>query len=504
MKIADSNVTMGSARQYYQMGNPAGSKKNGSFLEYVSEGSESSYEFRKQTVNGQGPSESGKLSGSSQMEQDGTIPYDQKTALYGNDPVQKYSNIPEIARGMNQATQMQFSLLNLLMRRLFYAYMQGGGVGGMSSIGNGLFTGGNSLLPGAGGVINQRVVNYEEYEDTTFYAKGRAITEDGRQIDFNIDVLMSRSYMEYTDIPVMQLGNALCDPLVINLDSSYTQVSDQKFRFDLDVDGVTDEISMPGKGSGFLALDLNGDGMINDGSELFGTQSGDGFADLQAYDSDGNGWIDENDEIFDRLKVWCKGENGEDILMSLKEADIGAIFLGAKETEFSMYGMNGGLNGVVRSTGFFLKESGNASTIQHIDLATNSTEDPNRAKYMSDQMNAETGAFGTTTANGMLMVNGLSLSGTSNSTGSTREARQQNLNRQIAREREERTSRTRAARNRRLREERIARQQNRRRELQEEENQRIEERRLERKDFRDEQIEKLLEDRAYSNSGMIL
>ena len=37
--------------------------------------------------------------------------------------------------------------------------------------------------------------------------------------------------------------------------------------------------------------------------KLFGTSSGDGFKDLAEYDEDGNGWIDENDSIFNRLKV---------------------------------------------------------------------------------------------------------------------------------------------------------------------------------------------------------
>ena len=41
------------------------------------------------------------------------------------------------------------------------------------------------------------------------------------------------------------------------------------------------------------ALDINEDGKINDGKELFGTASGNGFGDLAAYDQDNNGWIDE-------------------------------------------------------------------------------------------------------------------------------------------------------------------------------------------------------------------
>ena len=64
------------------------------------------------------------------------------------------------------------------------------------------------------------------------------------------------------------------------------EVSDQTFYFDLDADGKEEEISVL-NGSGYLALDKNGDGTINDGSELFGTRNGDGFADLAQYDEDG-------------------------------------------------------------------------------------------------------------------------------------------------------------------------------------------------------------------------
>ena len=34
------------------------------------------------------------------------------------------------------------------------------------------------------------------------------------------------------------------------------------------------------------------------------------FKDLAEYDEDHNGWIDENDSIFSKLKVWTKDENG--------------------------------------------------------------------------------------------------------------------------------------------------------------------------------------------------
>ena len=79
------------------------------------------------------------------------------------------------------------------------------------------------------------------------------------------------------------MQNALFDPLVINIGTDSAKVSNQKFKFDLDSDGKEDSISMPTRGSAFLALDKNEDGTINDGNELFGTKSGDGFKDLREY-----------------------------------------------------------------------------------------------------------------------------------------------------------------------------------------------------------------------------
>ena len=94
------------------------------------------------------------------------------------------------------------------------------------------------------------------------------------------------------------------------------------------------------------------------------------FEDLAEYDEDYNGWIDENDSIFSKLKVWTKDENGNNKLLNLKEADVGAIYLSNAETEFSYKDMAGETNGVLRKTGIYLKEStGAASTVVHVDLA---------------------------------------------------------------------------------------------------------------------------------------
>lgn len=211
---------------------------------------------------------------------------------------------------------------------------------------------------------------HTEMEYTAFQSQGCVKTQDGREIAFNVEVEMSRAFCEKHDSIFVRDVPIVCDPLVFNLEGDIGKISDQKFLFDLNADGTEEEISFTEQGSGFLALDKNKDGEINDGSELFGTKSGDGFKDLAQYDEDGNGWIDENDDIFDDLSIWTLNEEGEKIQISLLKADVGAIYLGNASTEFSLKNEEThDTNGIIRSTGIFLKESGGAGTVQHIDLA---------------------------------------------------------------------------------------------------------------------------------------
>ena len=211
---------------------------------------------------------------------------------------------------------------------------------------------------------------HREEEQTTFSTTGMVKTADGREISFNLDVGMSRRFEEYYEETHSIGVVSYCDPLVINLDTNIAQVSDQKFFFDLDQDGIEDEISTLKSGSGFLALDLNGDGVINDGGELFGTKSGDGFSDLAKYDADGNGWIDEADDIWDKLLIWIKDDEGNDKLYHLSDLGVGAIGLNNVSTQFALNSeQDNHNNAMIRNTGIFLYENGTVSTVQHLDLA---------------------------------------------------------------------------------------------------------------------------------------
>lgn len=226
-----------------------------------------------------------------------------------------------------------------------------------------------SLQPLQGwGLRYERRESHSESEKLAFSAAGIVKTADGRQISFTADLAMSRSFYSESYVSI-RAGDALKDPLVINYDSPAARLTDTKYRFDIDADGKVDQISFVQQGSGFLAIDKNNDGRINDGSELFGTASGDGFADLAAYDGDSNGWIDENDAIFNKLRIWTKDAEGKDYLLALGQVGVGAIFIGKAATEFALNDANNVQHGQIRSTGIFLRENGLPGTVQQIDLA---------------------------------------------------------------------------------------------------------------------------------------
>jgi len=207
-----------------------------------------------------------------------------------------------------------------------------------------------------------------EREDTTFTAEARVTTADGRQLDIDVDLGLHRESVETTETRILA-GDAarpqVTDPLVLSTGRA-PSLSAETVDVDLDGDGAAETVSFVGPGSAFLALDRNGNGRVDDGSELFGPASGDGFAELAAFDDDGNGWIDEADAVYARLSLWSAASGP---LASLAEAGVGAIGLTNVATPFE-FSVGGETRGLLRSSGIWLSEDGAAGTVHQIDLAT--------------------------------------------------------------------------------------------------------------------------------------
>jgi hypothetical protein len=210
--------------------------------------------------------------------------------------------------------------------------------------------------------------NVTEQQSSQFTAQGVIMTTDGMRIEIDLELNMSRFFNTNLQININKGAAVVKDPLVINFTDKGVQLNDEKFEFDIDVDGTKENISLLSPDSGFLALDRNNDGLINNGSELFGAISGNGFAELAEYDTDNNQFIDAGDKIYKQLKIWVHDTAGSEQLYSLKQANVAAIYLRAVDTPFDLKTSNNELSAIIRSGGLYLTENGQSKSVQQIDL----------------------------------------------------------------------------------------------------------------------------------------
>ena len=120
-------------------------------------------------------------------------------------------------------------------------------------------------------------------------------------------------------------GNAWaggCSPIVIDLANNGIHFGEAGVGvyFDVNADGVRDHVQWMRRGGdeGFLAMDRTGNGLIDDGAELFGVgtpmilegrSAPNGFVGLAQYDShqlggNDDGLITEADAIWPQLRIW--------------------------------------------------------------------------------------------------------------------------------------------------------------------------------------------------------
>lgn len=141
----------------------------------------------------------------------------------------------------------------------------------------------------------------------------------------------------------------LYSPLVLAFNQSETLSTlhiGEGVNFDLMGKGVKQQTGWVAAEKGaFLALDLNGNGRIDDGRELFGQatvladgrEARNGFEALAAYDSNGDNVIDSKDPVFADLKLWfdlkTDGRSQARELASLDSMDVKKISLEYKELD---------------------------------------------------------------------------------------------------------------------------------------------------------------------------
>lgn len=168
----------------------------------------------------------------------------------------------------------------------------------------------------------------------------------------------------------------LLSPIILDLDGDGIEmksIKKSKARFDMNGDGGSDDTGWIGKGDGFLVIDRNNDGLINDVSELsFGAEKANATSDLDALatlDNNGDKVIDAKDARFGELKIWVDadldGVTDAGELKTLAELGIKSIGLVAQHREGSAkVGEN-----ILLSTAVFTRENGSTGTLGNAALA---------------------------------------------------------------------------------------------------------------------------------------
>jgi len=168
------------------------------------------------------------------------------------------------------------------------------------------------------------------------------------------------------------LGTVDSDPLILDLDHNGLSFGTTA-SFDINGDGTKDQVAWNTSNDGILALDVNGNGQIDNGNELFTTNfNGGHYASgvdaLASLDSNHDGVIDARDIDFSKLQIWQDAnhdgvvEQGE--MSGLTDHGIASIGLTTTATDDVVDGQS------VTATGTFTLGDGSTGTYSEVGLDT--------------------------------------------------------------------------------------------------------------------------------------
>jgi hypothetical protein len=172
------------------------------------------------------------------------------------------------------------------------------------------------------------------------------------------------------------------DPLALDLDGDGLELmarSSVAPLFDVDGDMFAEATGWVIRDDGLLAVDGNGNGQIDDVSELFGSQMASGFIELAAYDSNADGKVDASDAKFADLRIW-QDKDGDGLtdageLLTLAEAKIASIATASTPLSNTKNALN-----TMAAQGTFTRADGSAGGIYDVRFLTNDF----KSRYIGD------------------------------------------------------------------------------------------------------------------------
>ncbi len=180
----------------------------------------------------------------------------------------------------------------------------------------------------------------------------------------------------------LNLSKQISSPIVLDFDGDgvKTTAIQNSAYFDHASDGFAERTGWIGAGDGLLARDLDGDGLINTGMELFGSETrrpdgskaANGFEALKILDSNHDGQINANDPVFSNLIIWMDadrdGYSRPEELFSLQ--DTGVVAIATNYTHAELIDPQGNAH---RQIGTYTRADGSQAAAEDIWFAVNLT-----------------------------------------------------------------------------------------------------------------------------------
>jgi len=220
-----------------------------------------------------------------------------------------------------------------------------------------------------------------ELQYLSYQVQGQfSLNDQNITLDYQFD--LSSKYASKTTITTT--AAALKDPLIIQFGAQGIGEINGETELDINNDKNLNSLPIFSGDVGYLVFDKNDNKTVDNGSELFGPTSNNGFSELAQLDSNNNGFFDSQDNAYQRVYIWQpqqdnssnntsniipkKGNNNQQELVSLAHAGVSAIYLDAIDTPFNFRNQNGDITAQLRQSSFAITDNNQAVGIHQIDV----------------------------------------------------------------------------------------------------------------------------------------